>query len=272
MSNQMIKQNSDVEVNEQLLEKVILQNDLAGLSPTEKVQHIKNVCTVLGLNPLTKPIQLHKFQGKEVMYMAKDGAEQLRKLHNVSIPKLDTDILRNDLYVVKAHAQLPNGRQDCSTAVVSLSGLKGDAIGNAMKKCETQSKRRVTLSICGLGMLSEEELENLPKDNFNNVKQYTKSINESDINIDENYDIDGILIEISQCTTREELKEIISSLVSLKGKLSKETIDRIIEAKNKKQTELSNKQNEDNRKKFLEEYDEVDQETGEIKDTYDSKK
>ena len=254
MSNQMVKLHNEIEINQELLEKVILQNDLAGLTPVEKVQHVKNVCESLGLNPLTKPIQLHKFQGKEVMYMSKDGAEQLRKIHNVSIVKLDTDILRNDLYVVKAYAQLSNGRQDCSTAALTISGLKGDAIGNAMKKCETQAKRRVTLSICGLGMLSEEELENLPKDN-KSFKNDTKTVEIKEIE----FDIDEALLNISQCSTVDELKKIVSSYSVLKSGLDKNTVNKIVEAKNQKQEEL--KKQEEERKKFIEEYD---SETGEI--------
>lgn len=260
MDSKMIKSNNDIEISEELLEKVILQNDLGGLSPLEKVQHIKNVCLTLGLNPLTKPIQLHKFQGKEVMYMAKDGAEQLRKIHNVSIVKLETDILRNDLYVVKAYAQLTNGRQDCSTAAVGISGLKGDAVGNAMKKCETQAKRRVTLSICGLGMLSEEELENLPKDNFNLPKQTSQIIENNQIENKLDFNIDEALLNISQCSSQDELKRLVSSYSVFKSGLSKSDVNKIVEAKNKKQEDLKQTVNE-----FLKEYDSVDPETGEIR-------
>lgn len=78
--------------NGALLEKVITNNDLGGLSPLEKVQHIKNVCESLGLNPLTKPIQLLKFQGKEIAYFTKDATEQLRKNNNISIKIRDTKI------------------------------------------------------------------------------------------------------------------------------------------------------------------------------------
>jgi hypothetical protein len=41
---------------------------------------------------------------------------------------------------------------------VSIAGLKGDALCNALMKSETKSKRRVTLSICGLGLLDESEV------------------------------------------------------------------------------------------------------------------
>jgi hypothetical protein len=45
---------------------------------------------------------------------------------------------------------------------VATVGLKGDALANALMKAETKSKRRVTLSICGLGMLDETEVDTIP--------------------------------------------------------------------------------------------------------------
>jgi hypothetical protein len=45
---------------------------------------------------------------------------------------------------------------------VSLHNLKGEALANAIMKCETKAKRRVTLSICGLGLLDELDVETLP--------------------------------------------------------------------------------------------------------------
>ncbi len=144
-----------------LLEKVILGNDLAGLTPLEKVQHVSNICSSLGLNPLTKPIQLLKFQGREIPYVTRDGTDQLRKINNISIPKLETKIIEGGVYVVTAYAQTTDGRQDSSTGVLAIAGLKGDALCNQMMKCETKAKRRVTLSICGLGMVDESEIDTM---------------------------------------------------------------------------------------------------------------
>jgi hypothetical protein len=42
---------------------------------------------------------------------------------------------------------------------VPFGNLKGDALANALMKAETKAKRRVTLSIAGLGWLDETELE-----------------------------------------------------------------------------------------------------------------
>lgn len=144
-----------------LMEKVILGNDLSNLSPLEKVQHVTNICTSLGLNPLTKPIQLLKFQGKEIPYVTRDGTDQLRSTRNISIPRIETKMVEGGVYVVTAYAQTPDNRQDSSTGVITVLGLKGDALCNAMMKCETKAKRRVTLSICGLGLLSEDELDTM---------------------------------------------------------------------------------------------------------------
>jgi hypothetical protein len=43
-----------------------------------------------------------------------------------------------------------------------VGNLKGDALANALMKAETKAKRRVTLSIAGLGWLDETELETIP--------------------------------------------------------------------------------------------------------------
>lgn len=151
------------ETNGELLEKVIIQNDLSGLTPIEKVQHIKNVCNSLGLNPLTKPIQLLKFQGKEIPYVTKDATEQLRKINKVSISIQDTKMINSDVYIVVVEASTPDGRKDSSTGAISIKDLKGDALCNAMLKAETKAKRRATLSICGLGFIDESEADSIPE-------------------------------------------------------------------------------------------------------------
>jgi hypothetical protein len=66
-----------------------------------------------------------------------------------------------DCYVVTARATTPI-RQDESIGAVNIAGLKGDVRANAMMKAETKAKRRVTLSICGLGMLDETEVDSIP--------------------------------------------------------------------------------------------------------------
>jgi hypothetical protein len=63
-----------------------------------------------------------------------------------------------DIYIITARAKDRTGREDESTGAVAVRTLKGDALANALMKCETKAKRRVTLSIAGLGWLDETEL------------------------------------------------------------------------------------------------------------------
>jgi len=148
------------QVSAEVLEGVLIGGDLSKLSPTQRVSYYQAVCKSTGLNPLTKPFDYIILNGKLVLYAKRDAADQLRKLNNVSIPRLERERME-DVYAVTAYAVLPDGRQDSSIGVVSIGNLKGDALANAMMKAETKAKRRVTLSICGLGWLDETEIETI---------------------------------------------------------------------------------------------------------------
>jgi hypothetical protein len=69
--------------------------------------------------------------------------------------------VERDLCVVTARATTPDGRTDESVGAVDIAGLKGEKLANAYMKAETKAKRRVTLSICGLGWLDETEVESV---------------------------------------------------------------------------------------------------------------
>lgn len=201
--NIVAAQNS-VASNGALLEKVITMNDLAGLTALEKVQHIKNICESIGLNPLTKPIQLLKFQGKEIAYFTKDATEQLRKNNHVSIIRVEKTI-ENDICMITVYAKTPDGREDAATGAVSIANLKGDALCNAILKAETKAKRRVTLSICGLGFIDESEAESIP--NARKVDPVLPDVIKS-LNVNE---MDNMLLDISQVSTIGELEEVYSN-------------------------------------------------------------
>lgn len=144
-----------------LMENVIAKGDLSKLSNKERVTYYKEVCQSLDLNPLTRPFQFISFDGKLTLYAAKDCTEQLRTKRKVSIHRLDKDIMQ-DVYVVTAHAVDASGRNDIATGAVATKGLQGKALANAFKIAETQAKRRVTLSICGLGWTDESEIPDVP--------------------------------------------------------------------------------------------------------------
>ncbi len=144
-----------------ILSAVLIRGDLANLSEEEKLGHLKSVCESLGLNHLTHPFKYISMNGKLVLYAGRDATDQLRKLHNVSLEIVNREKI-DDCYIVTARAKIgPSGRIDESVGAVFLGGLRGDALANAYMKAETKAKRRVTLSICGLGLLDETEVESV---------------------------------------------------------------------------------------------------------------
>jgi hypothetical protein len=144
-----------------LLERVVVGGDLSRLSPTDRMLYYRQVCESVGLNPLTRPFDYLTLSGRMVLYAKRDATDQLRAIHGVSITKLERDKY-DDLYVVTAYATDKTGRTDSSTGAVSTAGLRGDALANAIMKAETKAKRRVTLSLCGLGLLDETEVASVP--------------------------------------------------------------------------------------------------------------
>jgi hypothetical protein len=142
------------------IEQVLIGGDLALLKPEERLSYYNRLCESLGLNALTQPFQYIVLNGKLQLYAKKDCTEQLRKIHGVSITSVDPKQI-GDLLVVVAAAADRDGRVDSSTGAVAIGKSTGEELANKMMKCETKAKRRVTLSICGLGMLDETEVDTL---------------------------------------------------------------------------------------------------------------
>ena len=145
----------------ELLEKVLISGDLSKLTSAERIFYYQQVCESLGLNPLTKPFDYIQLDGKLVLYAKRDATDQLRNIHDISILITSRECI-GDLYVVQARATShKKGRTDESIGVVNIANLKGNHLANALMKAETKAKRRVTLSIAGLGFLDETELETI---------------------------------------------------------------------------------------------------------------
>ena len=137
---------------------VLIQGDLSTLNEDQRSAYYLKVCDSLGLNPHTQPFEYIPLGGKLKLYATRACSDQLRKLHGVSIQILSRELVE-DIYTVTARAEDMTGRTDESCGVVSLKGLMGEARSNKIMCAETKAKRRVTLSICGLGWLDETEVE-----------------------------------------------------------------------------------------------------------------
>ena len=140
------------------IEKVVITGDLSPLTAEQRVVYFNAVCQSVGLNPLTNPFEYTMLNGKLRLYPKAGAAEQLRRIHGIGI-RLPRKELIGDVYVVSAEADSPDGRHDEGTGAVCVKGLSGDALANAYMKAETKAKRRVTFSICGLGMMDDGEVE-----------------------------------------------------------------------------------------------------------------
>jgi hypothetical protein len=166
------------------VEQAMLIGDISQMTDAQRIAYYVATCKSLNLNPLTKPFQALKGDdGKMTLYPDKGCAEQLRKLHRVSIKVIGREFL-DDLYIVTVRATTPDGREEESQGVVPIAKPKGtwkeyeykgqqrrrfepelDSQGHeimvpltgaeraaALMRAETKSKRRATLAICGLGL------------------------------------------------------------------------------------------------------------------------
>lgn len=142
-----------------MLEHVLTTQDLGPLSAKDRVLYYQKVCESIGLNPYTKPFEFLKLEGGLKLYATRNCADQLRALHEVNIDELTMNEA-NGIFTVKVVAS-SRGRKDQEVGTLAVENLKGHARANAVMKAVTKAKRRVTLSICGLGWLDETEVETI---------------------------------------------------------------------------------------------------------------
>lgn len=162
-----------------IIASLVLNGDLSKLNNEQKVDYYNKFCSSLGLNPLTQPFEIINLNGKLKMYAKKDATEQLRRIYGVSIDGMNHNFV-NDMCIVTVTGKDKSGRSDTATGVVSIKGLQGENLSNAIMKAESKSKRRFTLSICGLGMLDEIEIDSIPA----NQKTQQQDPHPNNVNID----------------------------------------------------------------------------------------
>ena len=153
---EIVKRDTDAS----LMEKAVIEGDLSGLTPKERVAYYAKVCESLGLNPFTKPFAYMKLNNRLVLYPLRDCTDQLRHRDSISLTITARETI-GDVYVVTAKATTQKGRTDEATGAVPIKGIAGEFLANAYMKAETKAKRRVTLSIVGLGWLDEMEVETI---------------------------------------------------------------------------------------------------------------
>lgn len=158
------------DLSNRVLDNALVLNDLLGLTIEERRQYYVHVCQTLGLNPYTKPLKYIMLEGKLTLYACKDATDQLRKINGISLEIVERSVKQSgngELIIVHVRAKDNTGRVDEDIGVVAVDKSKDkkndDLIAaNSMMKAVTKAKRRVTLSISGLGFLDETEVEDIP--------------------------------------------------------------------------------------------------------------
>ena len=151
----------DAQTGTKVIESLVLRGDLSGLGPNERARFYVQMCEGLGLNPHAQPFAFLRLNGKEVLYATRGATDQLAAIHKLDREIIDgpkvIDLAGTKLAYAVCRAKHPNGRVETSVATVPLV----DPV-NVLMKVETKAKRRATLSILGLGVLDEMELETIP--------------------------------------------------------------------------------------------------------------
>lgn len=166
-----------------VMERVLMMGDLAPLSEAERIAYYHGLCRSMRLNPFTKPFEYIVLDNKLTLYALKNCTDQLRNRDRISTEITSREVI-DGIYVVTARAFDGSGRQEESTGAVSLvkeggqwktgrndkryfesdgtfAPLRPDDRANAYMKAETKAKRRATLSMSGLSMLDESELDTI---------------------------------------------------------------------------------------------------------------
>jgi hypothetical protein len=188
---------------------------LSKLSANDKVKYYNGYCERMGLDPFTKPFDILRLNGKEVLYCTRSGTQQLNKLHKVShlITSRDTN-QDAGVYIVTSKASLPDGRCTESIGAVNIAGLKGEAYANAIMKAETKAKRRATLDLLGLGVLDESEAESIPNATTVALQTMVEALPQMEVEAvevieeDEQLSIGRLMIAIKKAESVTELKQI----------------------------------------------------------------
>jgi hypothetical protein len=66
--SQAVAKTQQQALDAQAIEAALIKGDLTQLSPQQRVSYYNNVCSLVGLNPTTKPFDYLQLNGKLVLY------------------------------------------------------------------------------------------------------------------------------------------------------------------------------------------------------------
>jgi hypothetical protein len=147
-------------VDDATMLQVIAGGDCSRLTPAQRTAYYRARCEAAGLDPRAQPFQFVRMNGKEVLYALKAASDQLAAKHGVRL-EIVSQATDDGIRVVTVRAIARDGRQTDEIGAVPVKGLTGEALCNALMKAVTKAKRRAILSLTGLGMLDETEIDSI---------------------------------------------------------------------------------------------------------------
>lgn len=142
-----------------IVHATIASGDYSRLDDAQRGDVVLALCRATGLNPLTKPFDFLKLQGKLILYANRNAGDQLAAQHRITRkivrgPEI-VDVGGKKLVLCVCEASTPDGRTEHATATVDLADPCG--LANVYMKAETKAKRRAALAVTGLSILDESE-------------------------------------------------------------------------------------------------------------------
>lgn len=233
------------DLNDELLAKIVQSGDLSMLSQQDRLIYYFTYCRQLGLNALSKPFDYIEEKDKEgnikkiSLYPNAIAASQLRDSRNVSTRIVEEKImLDGEIYSVTVEAKIGN-RTEQATGKVSIKtdnwgkALNGDGKAKAMKRAETQARRRATLAIVGLDAIGDEDrkasISDMPPDCWTpELNDKLMAIASQPLWEEKLWQI--FLGSVAKCETSEQLEKLIAwvSRQPQPSKTQSEEIDKML--------------------------------------------
>lgn len=151
--------------------------DLSTLPEAEQDRVLVKMCAHYGLDPILRPFCIIPAQGKKIWYPTKAATDMVAS-RDALTRKFKERRIDKELMICEIIMEITDGKRiEEGTAVVSLgefvrdpkSGqiteqmMRGEAVANAIMRCETKAKRRATLAWFGMpDGTGGEDLESPP--------------------------------------------------------------------------------------------------------------
>lgn len=141
----------------------ILNGDLSQLTPDEQLAYYTNRCERLGLDPMSQPFLFLKTKAREgeepktILYATRSASDQIAKREGLSGAITSKDVSGVTAIVC---VRITDGKRTIEN--IGAASFKYDnQAGDALKRATTQAYRRGIIQFAGLGMVSEEDIEDI---------------------------------------------------------------------------------------------------------------